>query len=249
MSDNDYIKQLREHLKPKVDELVPTFEGIDKLIISEKAYIEKEVETFAQTDHVAYKVGERMSEALRPVVKLQIVRRAIYDNAKIVSHFRTFTFQKLYEAQADAKSLHSLLWTELMGDEVMMDTIKSNSGRESEVGYIMLPIRKLSDSIKAKYTVARNRLEWIMENLDQLNKIESALRLEHNMKLTLNDVASSGNDDSLGDTEGVGLTESDLGTVEPGDSRFSKKKQDTNLGQDPLDDMGENSIPEPEELG
>ncbi len=236
MSKLESIRQVRAHLQPIVDQHLPTFKTIEESIIEGKAYIEKEVMEFAETEYVAHKVGERMGDKLRPVVKLQLARRAIYANAKIVSHFRVHTLQGLIEQQADAKALLSRIWTELMGDDLVIEKISSNAQRESEVSYVMMEIKQISESIKNKYSIAKNRIDWMFDNLDQLNRIESALRLEHNMKLTLNDVGDSSSDD-FGE-DGLDLTEDDLNTVS---TKNSGKTQSLELAHDPLDDLVEES--------
>lgn len=237
-ADLDDIKKVRAHFGDLIQSNLELFEEMQRRMNSLATAISNAVQEFSQTNYVAYQVGARMGAAVSPLKKLQYVRAAIYSTARLVSDFRTDKFTKAYELQADCKSLYSTLWSQIIGDEVTMTFLSSNSEKEREVTYLLLPITKIKDSIQTSYTTSRNNTEWMAENLDQLNKIESALRLEHNMKLTLGDVGDTATDELPG-LEGEGVDLMDLDTADistPVTSTPVGNKAVMKQGYDPLVD-------------
>lgn len=234
MIDISPILGIRDSFKPSIRRNEEIFKSMFDRIAKLHKIVGDRVAGFAETDHVAYKVGDKLSSNISPVRKLQQVRQSIYVTAEIVSDFRVTKFPLAYAIQADAKSLYTALNTEWLGDEILLKNLKTHSDKIREVEYMLSPITVLKDKIQTMYTTLRGQVDWMSENLDQLNKIESALRLEHNMKLTLNAIGDNSDDDFDGE-DGIDLTEVDLGrkpTSSPQGNTVSMEPE-----HDPLDDL------------
>lgn len=247
------IKAIREIHSELIEAQLPIFQEMESRAQTLADFVSDKVQTFAASADVCYKVGQHIDQPASPIRKLQYVRRAIYKNSAIVTLFRTDTFSKMYIVQADAKSLYTGLWTEIAGDEQTLLYLTTNADKERECEYMLRNIAKHIDKIKTLYTTARTEVDWIADNLDQLNKVESALRLEHNMQLTLNDVGSDGLGDLEHSEEGVDLDDLDSIDISP-KSRIPTAQGSNavmELQEDDLDNLGthedhDSGKPEPE---
>lgn len=71
---------------------------------------------------------------------------------------------------------------------------------EREASYILNSCNHKLDRIKTLTATTKQQMEFISDNLEQLNKTESALRLEYNMTSNVWDVGDT-KDDTLGNQE------------------------------------------------
>jgi len=198
------IMMIRKAFRDDIDEtesaLNKMLEDMQKL----HAIVTKKVNQFNKTDNLAHIVGEKLTSIHRPVKKLQRLRKSIYPNAELVSYYKTEIFPKAHEISADAKSLMSQKWTEICGSETTIKILTTNADKEREASFLLNSCKVKNDKLQSVYSVMKNLFEFVSDNLDALNKTESALRLEYNMS---NAVWGVGDDkgENLGTDEGTNV--------------------------------------------
>lgn len=236
MSDDlQAIKMVRDNLQPTIEKHLPTYKEAAQRMGQIHGAVVKYANEISESPAVSHKVGEHIQQLESPVAALHYIRRAIYKNAEVVNYFKTDVMPHYTQITQDIKALQHNIWTGLLGDIVMLANVKTNAAKEREAAYLMLPVTQLRDNIKSRGEVVRSLMEWTTNNLDALNKIESALRLQHNMTMALGDI---------GDNTGasVGSDGMDLENLDAKRPRFGSSKQNLELGVDEFSDLDDDDL-------
>lgn len=137
------------------------------------------------SDSMAYKVSQRVESASDPSEKLQIIRVATYSTQEVSARIMLKIASKPSELMVDAKTLYDTLRLEMMSSEETLRTLKSNVDKVSEVDYALLKLTAIMDKLKYLIGDIKSNISWVDRNGENLNRLESSLRLEHKMEETL----------------------------------------------------------------
>lgn len=138
-----------------------------------------------ESDSMAYKVSPRVESASDPSEKLQIIRAATYSTQEVSARIMIKIASKPSELMVDAKTLYDTLRLEMMSSEETLRTLKSNVDKVSEVDYALLKLTAIMDKLKYLINDIKSNISWVDRNGENLNRLESSLRLEHRMEETL----------------------------------------------------------------
>lgn len=194
------IMEVRKHF---FDEAAQTEQTLINILTDVEALhtqVIKEAKKFSQTQHLSHRVGQDLTSIPKPIQKLQRIRQSIYANAELVNYFKSEIISQLQELHNDAKALYSQMWTEIVGSDYTIKFLQTNADKEREASYILNSCNHKLDRIKTLTATTKQQIEFISDNLEQLNKTESALRLEYNMTSNVWDVGDT-KDDTLGNQE------------------------------------------------
>lgn len=179
------VKYIRDHFSIVAETNLPIFKEMFDRMTTLHDTANKEVMKMVAGNHSASDVGVDLSTMKSPIGMLQRLRRSVYPLAKIVDYFRLDLFPNARTTHDDCKSLYINIWTEMIGSEEVLARLKSNVDKEREVEYILRAIKYRYSQIVTLYAKTRSLVDWLSDNLDALNKLESSLRLEHNMRNTI----------------------------------------------------------------
>lgn len=166
-----YIKNLEEPLLQKKEEISALYSDFSKRI-----------RDFYGTEHLAHKVGTNVEKATSRVAKLKLIRTAIYENTELLSYYRICIFPMMNTLNSDTKFMLQTAWLYLTGDNKVIQLLSSNAEKEREASYLLMNANATGESIKQLYQNLKSYADFLDSNLDQLNKAESALRLENNFR-------------------------------------------------------------------
>lgn len=178
------IEEVRNHFKTRIEEVEKALSNNKEKM--ENAYngFSTKVKEFFASDNVSHKLGEVLSKTKLKVDQLRLLRIAIYKNSEVLNNVRVFMLPELSQMVSDSKSLYSTTFTYITGDNKVIQLLSSTSEKEREATYMLLTASQSHGGIKALWTNFKTYITFLEENLDALNKMESSLRLENNLKLT-----------------------------------------------------------------
>lgn len=205
-AEYDDIIAVREIFTPIAKEQEETFKEMLERVLSIQTIVDEKVAQLAEGKHTLHDVGFHLDTLPTPIQQLQAIRKSIYKLAEIVNYFRIELFPKTRSIENDCKALYLNLWTEIIGNPEVICRLRTNVDKERETEYILRVLKSITTKVHTTYIHVRSMYDWVTENLDALNKMESSLRLEHNMRATYGDVGNNS-----GERVGSDGVDSDLG--------------------------------------
>ena len=203
-ADFTSITEVRKHFFASTQEVEAALFKMQEAMADMHQRVNKILADFSKSDHVAHKVGRRLETLGSNVSKLQSLRKSIYENADLVAYIRVEIIFKVQELMNDVKSLFDSQWTEICGSEFTAKFLNTNADKEREANYLMSGCTVKFNKIKSMFSTIKAHTDFLTDNLDQLNKTESALRLSYNMSKSLDDIGDNAGE-QIGTDEGTAL--------------------------------------------
>lgn len=173
---------LRKSMLSKANDIEKEINDYFDKIEEEYIKIKSAVMSYSKTEFLAYKVAKDISENnLKQKISLAKIHQALYKVQEISTDLTLDGLQNITEIMTESKIIVTSLKTDLTNNDEVIKLNLAKTTLSQEVEFIMNNINKVFKRIEMRGKQCKTYIGFVDDNLQQLNKLDSMVRLKQNI--------------------------------------------------------------------